>query len=124
MQSLLFDLSKAFYYIESSHKYFYPKRSIFLHACAPCYELPSTISTMGNIESISNYLLRKTGGEVLHSFQHNFIFWGRRVGGDIVIFYYFCYISSFNDLVSSCKNEPLFVQPLYFLKIFVVEHHL
>ena len=26
--------------------YFYPKRHIFLHGCATCYELPSNISTM------------------------------------------------------------------------------
>ena len=44
-QSLLFDLFKAFHNIERSHKSD-PKRPIFLHACATCYELPSNISTM------------------------------------------------------------------------------
>ena len=41
-QYLLFDLFKAFDYIESSHK----SGPIFLYACATCNELPSNISTM------------------------------------------------------------------------------
>ena len=48
IQSLLFDLLKAFDQIESIHKsdLFYPKIPTFLHACATCSELPSNISTM------------------------------------------------------------------------------
>ena len=44
-QSLLFDLFKAFDYIESSHKsdVFSPKIHIFLHACVTSSELPFNI---------------------------------------------------------------------------------
>ena len=47
-QSLLFVPFQALHYIESSKKSdtFYPKISIFLHACATCIELPSNTSTM------------------------------------------------------------------------------
>ena len=31
---------------QSQIGYLYPKRPIFFHACAKCYELPSNISTM------------------------------------------------------------------------------
>ena len=44
-QSLLFNLFKAFFWNEISHKsdVFSPKRPIFLHACAVCSELPTDI---------------------------------------------------------------------------------
>ena len=47
-QSLLFDLCKSFDKFESSHKsdIFYPKRPIFLHACATGSELTSNIIIM------------------------------------------------------------------------------
>ena len=47
-QSLLFDMFKAFDWIESCQKskYFYPKRPVFLHAHATCLEVPSNINTM------------------------------------------------------------------------------
>ena len=48
-QSRLFELFKAFYYIEGSTNriFFSPKRPIFLHACgATCSEEPSNINTM------------------------------------------------------------------------------
>ena len=41
-----FYLIKAFDYIESKIGYFYPKKSIFPHVCAICYERPSDMSTM------------------------------------------------------------------------------
>ena len=43
----LFDLFKAFDWIENSHKsdLFSPKRPIFLNVCAMLHELPSNIST-------------------------------------------------------------------------------
>ena len=45
---MLFDLLKAFDYLESHYKsdFFSQKRPIFFHACATCSELPSNISTM------------------------------------------------------------------------------
>ena len=48
-QSLLFDLFKAFDKIESSYKSDFKQfnKSIFLHACATCYELPSNIPYRG-----------------------------------------------------------------------------
>ena len=44
----VFDLFKAFAFIESSHKFdiFFQKMPIFLHACTTCSELPYNKSTM------------------------------------------------------------------------------
>ena len=44
---MLFDLSKAFDRIESSHKLDLRKEQYYLHAWATCSELPFDISTMG-----------------------------------------------------------------------------
>ena len=42
VRSNICSLFKAFDYFESSHKsdYLYPKRPVFLHACATCSQLP------------------------------------------------------------------------------------
>ena len=48
-QYLLYDLCKAFEFIESAVKnsmFLIFKKPIFLHTCATYYELPSNISTM------------------------------------------------------------------------------
>ena len=45
---------------QSQIRYFYPKRPIFLHACATCFELPSNISTMVH-ESLVCYNSDKIG---------------------------------------------------------------
>ena len=52
---MLFDLFKACDYIESSHKsgIFTRKKTIFLHAYATYYELPSNISTIKSIHPMA-----------------------------------------------------------------------
>ena len=56
-QSLLFDIFKAFSQIESIHKsdILHPKKTHFLHACATCSELPSSISTMASLKYKCTY---------------------------------------------------------------------